>query len=750
MLPLSSPSPRARCVVAGLVIVWIVSGCAHDTGHRDTGAVDPSSAARHDRRTLRRLSAVYRRSCRAGEPVACERLGLLYEQGTLQAGPHRRSRSLYEQTCNTRYPLDPAACLARAYLTRACALGAAGACGALGRILGSGRVGAVDDAIVDGALVHGCSGGNDASCVELERRAVAGGDPSRVAGWLARTCTSGRSGCAELASLHARGLVGEPDLDLARTLYGDACRAGNGRACVALGDMQQIGRGGALDAAAAHASFSSACRRREARGCERLARAVEHGRGTKADPLRAFELYREARRLYQHGCELGDQAACTGLGALMREASGGEADADAGLALQHRACDLGSAAGCVAWMQDPQGIAPARARRAAPVLARACSANDADACFWQRRIDVGDASALERGCRLGHGGACNAAGLARFPNGPAARALLERACALGDAPGCYHLAIALELEREDEAALRALGLYRRACVWRHGAACLRLGAMLSSGEPVAIDMVGATRAYRDGCELGSADACFEVGVLRLEGTRVTPDPEAGIAFLRRGCRNGAHAACIRIALAELGGSVLDTNAPEALTRLRNAPEALIRLDRSCSSGSARACILLAEIHRRGREVRADEVRARQLYAAAAEHAEAHCERQLSLCYGPGAGVPKDSAAKSTRDDATTSDPLPRHWQNWEGRASLTLDEPPACDARLERACGDAHDALAGGCELGAPTCQRGALLVRRLAAHGLGPGVVAAEKLERVAERHEQACKRDPRRCEAR
>jgi hypothetical protein len=242
-----------------------------------------------------------------------------------------------------------------------------------------------------------------------------------------------------------------------------------------------------------------------------------------------------------------------------------------------------------------------------------------------------------------------------------------------------------------------------------------LGDVLSSGESVAVDMIGATKAYREGCDLGSADACYEVGVLRQEGIRVTPNPEAGRTLLNRACRTGAQRACTRIALRHIRG----------LDGERDVATALLQLEASCTAGHGRACYELGELHRRGRDVPRNEARAKALFTRAATESAARCRATLAVCY------PKPEVAGD----------FERRWVRYRGAPSFGLVAEPACDQRLERVCNDATDALTASCELGEAVCFRAADLTRLLAQRGLGSGAARADELER------RGCKLEPARC---
>jgi len=541
-----------------------------------------------------------------------------------------------------------------------------------------------------------CDAGDMAGCAELGALyadgRIAGKSAADAVPYLERACARRHgAGCTRRGELQARAIGSPPDLERAAGLYQRGCDLGDARGCVLRARALEWGRGVGRDAKAAVKLLERACKADDAEGCVELGRATEHGVAGAPDPLVAFDRYRKAARLYEARCEKGDAAGCAGLGMLTREGSGVEEDREGGLSLLDRACRARHAPACAAWMQRDERWVDNAAARA--VLDEACKRGEGVSCLVLARVTPRE-DVLKSGCDSGHGGSCNALAITQFPPD---FALLERACALGDAPGCFHLALALELPGERQNTERAAALHERSCRWRWGAGCTRFGRLLASGEGVAVDAELAARVFRDGCELGSAAGCFELGVMREEGTRVSGDPAQAVRLLERACRNGEGDGCARLA-----------------RRVEPAFKTPL-LAGACESGHARSCIELAPV--------SDEARALERARASALPA---CEAALAFCHDKGKVTPKLG------------------WQKWAGAPARVWWDPPACDERLERACLDASDALSLSCRrVTGAQCFAAARLLQRLARAGLGPERAQIDELVRLAtDDAQKGCKR--------
>ncbi|RLB62444.1 MAG: hypothetical protein DRI90_09085 [Deltaproteobacteria bacterium] len=446
-------------------------------------------------------------------------------------------------------------------------------------------------------------------------------------------------------------------------------------------------------------------------------RATEKGVGTKAEPADAYDLYRRAVELNREACEQDeDHRACSALGGLLREGRGTAEDPTRGLALQQIACRAGHATGCIAWASRGRKLVLGGADLGmADVLVDACVKGDGPAClvlgrigslpFLQAGKEAPDIDAFARGCDAGNGACCNALGIRTFPLEQEGRRALERACKLGDAPGCYHLGIVVAQPGDGQDTARATGLFMQACAWRFGPACGRQGVRLSRGEELPLDLDEAQKLWRRGCQLGDGFSCFKQGSLLQDGRAVTADPAQGQRHLEHACRLGEQQACTRLGHRLLAGRGVTKDIVEGSGMLH----------RACRAGYGRACADLAAILRYGRGVPVDEPRARKLLRQAVPDALEACEASLALCY-----------------DKQPLVDVVRGWGRWAGAPAKLVVQHPSCDDRLERACRDAGEALAARCDMTGLGCFAGARLRRRLAAVGLEGGTQGAETLEKA------------------
>ncbi|MBW2455424.1 MAG: sel1 repeat family protein [Deltaproteobacteria bacterium] len=724
-----------------------------ETAALDLACADGKVAAcveageRHGRREpspdgLVRMAASYYRACRGGHDEACVRLAEAFLGGKLAPPRGRRFGHLLGYVCGSEGPADGAACMAAALFGRACGGGAAEGCVGLAALIESGRLGKRPLAQVHGLLDHACAGGHGASCLDIGRRYRdgSGGAPKDASAALTRLEAGCRlavpvdpgadsgahseamgdasaEACADLGDLVARGQGTEPDLGRAAILFHKGCEAGAGQACTALGWATRWGRGVAADVPGALAHFQRGCELGDAPACAAAGRATEKGIGTAPEPADAYDLYRRAVDLNREACERGgNQAACTALGGLLREGRGTAQEPVRGLELQRAACQAGHASGCIAWAtRGPKMVLRGEDLGVADVIEKGCVGGNGAACLMLARIGsipflqagrpAPEVDAFARGCEAGDGACCNGLGIRTFPLDDAGRRALERACKLGDAPGCYHLSLAVGLPGSGQDTAYSIQLLEQACAWRHGPACGRLALRLSRGLDAPLDMSRAKGLFDAGCRYRDGLSCHELGVLLQDGMRVTPDPARGQRLLERACRLGEPQACTRLGHRQLIG--------------RGVPKDILagssKLDRACRAGYGRACLDFAAILREGRGVPVDLTRAARLVRHGVPAALAACQASLSVCY-----------------DGEPATEVMWGWGRWAGAPARLLVQHPSCDVRLERACRDAVEALATRCDLVGQGCFTGAALHRRLGEVGLETGEVDAAKLDQA------------------
>ncbi len=722
--------------------------CAEGNGEACLEAGERHGRGEPSPEAFARMAQATYRACLGGHDVACVGLAEVYLEGKLAPPRGRRFGRLWAHVCGSERPADVEACMAAALLGRACGSGAVEGCAGLAGLIESGRLGPRPVAQVHGLLDRACAGGHGASCLDMGRRyrdgsggatrdlsaaltrleagcrlPVPGGDGAQSDGASATTGGSRGEACADLGDLVARGQGTEPDLARAADLYRKACDASIGRSCTALGRASRWGRGLAADLSGAVALFKRGCELGDAPGCIVAGWATEKGLGTAAEPADAYDLYRRAVDLNREACQQEeDQAACSSLGGLLREGRGTAQEPVRGLELQKAACQAGHAGGCIAWAtRGAKLVLRGEDLGLGEVLEQGCVSGDGAACLMLARIgsvpflQAGRAApeidAFALGCEAGNGACCNGLGIRTFPLDEGGRRALQRACKLGDAPGCYHLSVAVGLPGPDQDTARSIQLLEQSCAWRFGPACGRLALRLSRGLDAPLDLPRARRLLDAGCRYRDGLACHELGVLLQDGMRVTPDPAMGQRLLERACRLDEQQACTRLGHRQMIG--------------RGVPKDIVagsdRLDRACRAGHGRACLDFAAILREGRSVPVDLPRAARLVGRGVPAALAACRASLSVCY-----------------DGEPATEVMWGWGRWGGSPARLLVQHPSCDVRLERACRDAVEALATRCDLADQGCFTAAALHRRLTAVGLEAGDVDAAKLDQAGFRAAQ------------
>jgi len=298
-----------------------------------------------------------------------------------------------------------------------------------------------------------CRGGpspraaREAACAAGEGAACA-----RLAAELEALCSSSEAGaCRDLAGHHLAGRTGRVDRLRAVRLYEKACETGEGSACREaaafdpetpraerllqagcdlddapscsdlLAELRTAGREPERAEAlfrTAETLHGEACASGRAEGCMGLGRL--YALVAPADEAKAAPFLLEAARMLSERCEGGEAAACLQLAAAHQDGAGVQFDLDRQRSLVERACALG----------DPRGCAEAAASYTAS----------------ETPDDDPKAPALyERACLAGviQRQPCREAGFLYVDGAvvPADKAraarLLERGCALGDAPSCW-------------------------------------------------------------------------------------------------------------------------------------------------------------------------------------------------------------------------------------------------------------------------------------------------------------------------
>ena len=530
-------------------------------------------------------------------------------------------------------------------------------------------------------------------------------------------------------------------IDLAKAVasYRRACAADSGSACTRAGELVASGRAGQLrpDRSAAAALFDRACTLADPEGCYQFGLALELGGGLEADPAAAYERFSQAARLRRARCDGGDLVACVGLGAQLRMGRGLARDRSAGLSLQKRACRGGSAAGCLAWMTRGEVLVllPTADFDPIAVLERGCRGSEPAACITLARLPAGVLSAsghrapqqaaFGRGCRAGHGPSCNALGALRPEWDEVAYAAFVRACALGDAAGCFHAALLLELPAAPRRADRGAPQFQRSCAWGMARGCRRLGLLYDQGEGVELEPRLARKELRRACKQGVAQACLELAGSLIDMPLGPADRASGAALLERACRHGHQRACTQVGRRKLAGVNGAKDAAAGVALLRTA----------CQQHEAGACVELAMRLQAGDD--AERARAKQLLTQAVASAEPVCSSLVSLCQAGRTLRPKEQfLAQSAK--------RPRlKWESVDGVPSLILSTTlPACSGDWLRSCRSAAKAQVARCTLGERSCNQGAAFIESLVGQGLPFDAKQVQALRATAVKYaEQDCR---------
>lgn len=132
-------------------------------------------------------------------------------------------------------------------------------------------------------------------------------------------------------------------------------------------------------------------------------------------------------------------------------------------------------------------------------------------------------------CEAGHGDDCEALAIAYFKglgvaaDGPAAAALLRKACDLGNAEGCYNIGAALFGGELGQTADKpgAVSYFEKACSAGYATGCFNLGVMYLKADGVAQDTAKGKALMVEGCRLGEKDACDIVKELDANAAAAT-------------------------------------------------------------------------------------------------------------------------------------------------------------------------------------------------------------------------------------
>lgn len=248
----------------------------------------------------------------------------------------------------------------------------------------------------------------------------------------------------------------------------------------------------------------------------------------------------------------------------------------------------------------------------------------------------------------------------------AAEAIVDKRCAEGDHPACYHKGLLHELQLTAGATVdkaveayqgackagvqaactrhaallelgrgveadpnKALRAYTAACRKKHGPACGRAAFMTQKGFGTRANAKAARKLYTQACDLGDADSCAALGLMHWEDK----DFAAGTELQRFACTWNSPRGCNNLAWALDNGRGVDSD-PAAARKLYG---------QACDAGWLLACANLGRNHLQGRGVTQDGAKAEALFSHACDGGSPQSCRDFAKALANGAGVDRDGA-----------------------------------------------------------------------------------------------------------
>jgi TPR repeat protein len=259
--------------------------------------------------------------CKAGDPVGCLRVGRAYQRGLGTEVSDAKATEVWERLQKDLPPRcdagEPRACdvlgilqlqglgsaadpTAVAKLLRGCDLGYARACSeaaALTAMRANG--GASAQALVASA----CDGGDDLGCALNGKLLVNSNQITHALELFEHACAAGgETGCVDLAGLYDAGGPVTEDKARATVYYKRACDGGSFRGCLGLSSRLSSGSGTKKDEKQARATADKACKLEPA-ACWMMAHYLATGVGGPVDAA-------GSKRLYTIACDGGEETAC--------------------------------------------------------------------------------------------------------------------------------------------------------------------------------------------------------------------------------------------------------------------------------------------------------------------------------------------------------------------------------------------------------------------------------------------------------
>ncbi|MCC6622393.1 MAG: sel1 repeat family protein [Deltaproteobacteria bacterium] len=464
-----------------------------------------------------------------------------------------------------------------------------------------------------------------------------------------RACQkSGKVACGNLALLRMRGDGGPVDRPGAHAAAVRGCALGDEWSCWARAELEIYDGIRSPDRWTVEELLSKPCHGAYPRACWLLAtRREAQLPGIVTTPAQLDDWFGRA-------CKAGEPAGCGDL--ARRRAEAERPVSDGTLAELERVCGAGDHRACTWFLRfarRDRPLGPELARRARPLVERACSGGHRDGCVELATLVEDDDAPrarrlLEEGCEARHGLSCaglawlHARGRAGLADDPArVTALAKKACELGDGWGCY------------EVALREAGPGRapdakkvaRACELGSGAACDAVAREgFDSGDASRVRRAFEQVAAR--CRRGDAEACALEAWAWWGGRGTLRSPSEAIRAETWACGGGVEAACATLAWAKARG-----------VGTRGDPErARAMLQPLCDKGLGRPCLVWGELLADGLGGPADPAAAFAAFTRSCDAGDAAGCAAKGRALATGMGVTADARAGRRLVEATCKRP----------------------------------------------------------------------------------------------
>lgn len=293
-------------------------------------------------------------------------------------------------------------------------------------------------------------------------------------------------------------------------------------------------------------NLDRACVQGSRASCSRLGIAYYEGKDERGAPIVLD--YGRARQSFDKGCQRGLAESCYLLGAMLLRGEGGAVDAQRGVELWRRACELGDGQSCRKTAEGyVDGSVSMKSRDLAFAYAKqGCEQKDKPSCALWKQL----------------GG--------RPPVSPELLKLMAD--------------ITAACERKND-----------------GKACFALGEIFDQGLETEVNKEKAAQNYRAACEKGEPRGCHQLGVMMIMGEGIPTAPARGLVFLSKACDAKLQPSCeqlLKVLTIQCGRSEPDADACTVLGRLHikgergiemNIVKGVEYLRRGCGGGDSDGC-----------------------------------------------------------------------------------------------------------------------------------------------------------------